>query len=263
MEGGGGAEAYLWADLALYMAAEGVKWLAVLVVLAFFAFVAILLHLMFQLTRRWKKLREAAMVEADLIKARKQGPKWDAQEILPGIWLGSFPAAIKDDELRRRNITHIISIGAEFTPVYPDQFSYLVAFAMDCPGQNVMDYFPHTNRFIDAAISSGSAVLVHWYGSHHRHPLSLHIPLFVSDKNDVFYDILAKPEFPEARRLWQHTCSPNKASPAHKCSILSKLFVLAFLQTLASGSSCKAGNTKLMEIPTPQPFAAGLWLVSP
>lgn len=154
---------YIWTDLAMALATEGAKWVAVLLVLLVLAFAFILLHLTLQLTRRWKRLREAAMVEADLIKARKQGPKWDAQEILPGIWLGSFPAAIKDDELRRRNITHIISIGAEFTPVYPDQFSYLVAFAMDCPGQNIINYFPHTNRFIDAAISSGSAVLVHWY----------------------------------------------------------------------------------------------------
>lgn len=154
---------YIWTELAMALAAEGAKWVVLLLVLLVLASALVLLHLTLQLTRRWKKLREAAMVEADLIKARKQGPKWDAQEILPGIWLGSFPAAIKDDELRRRNITHIISIGAEFTPVYPDQFSYLVAFAMDCPGQNIINYFPHTNRFIDAAISSGSAVLVHWY----------------------------------------------------------------------------------------------------
>jgi len=161
-------EGHFWSDLMLFLAVEGAKWLAVLFVVVLVAAVSFLLHLAFQLTRRWKRLKEAALMEADLIKSRKQGPKWDAQEILPGIWLGSFPAAVKDDELRRRNITHVISIGAEFTPVYPDQFSYLVAFAMDCPGQNILNYFPHTNRFIDVAISSGSAVLVHWYG-----PLSL------------------------------------------------------------------------------------------
>jgi hypothetical protein len=139
------------------------KWTGGLALVVALLVVAIVAHLAYQLGARWKKLKEAAKVEAEVIQKRRHGPTWDAQEILPGIWLGSFPAAIKLEELKRRNITHILSIGAEFTPVYPDHFSYLVAFAMDCPGQNIVNYFEHTNSFIDAAIASGSAVLVHWY----------------------------------------------------------------------------------------------------
>jgi len=150
-----------WTALALLVALQSTKWLGVLVVLLLLLACLFLAHLHYQLVYRWKNLKEAALSDALIIKKRKQGPTWDAQEILPGIWLGSFPAAIKDDELRRRNITHVLSIGAEFRPVYPEQFSYLVAFAMDCPGQNILNYFEHTNQFIDSALSSGSSILVH------------------------------------------------------------------------------------------------------
>jgi hypothetical protein len=150
-----------WPGLLLLIALQSTKWLGLAAGLVLFLALLFLAHLYYQLVSRWRKLKEAAHNDATMIKKRRQGPTWDAQEILPGIWLGSFPAAIKDDELRRRNITHVLSIGAEFKPVYPEQFSYLVAFAMDCPGQNILNYFEHTNRFIDSALASGSSILVH------------------------------------------------------------------------------------------------------
>lgn len=152
-----------WTDMAILLAVTALKWTGASLGLLVALVVAFVAHLLYKLSSRWRKLKVAALHEADVIKRRKHGPTWDAQEILPGVWLGSFPAAIKADELRRRNISHVLSIGAEFRPVYPEQFCYLVAFAMDCPGQNIIDYFEHTNRFIDSALASGSAVLVHWF----------------------------------------------------------------------------------------------------
>lgn len=151
-----------WLDLTILVAVQTLKWTSASIVLVVAIIVAFVAHLAYQSSSRWRKLKIAALQEAEVIKKRKHGPSWDAQEVLPGVWLGSFPAAIKAEELRRRNITHVLSIGAEFTPVHPQEFCYLVAFAMDCPGQNIIDYFEHTNRFIDSALSQGSAVLVHW-----------------------------------------------------------------------------------------------------
>lgn len=166
-----GSTAY-WGDLAVLVALTTLKWTGAGFGLLVALVVALVAHLTYKLSSRWSKLKVAALHEAEVIKKRKQGPTWDAQEILPGVWLGSFPAAIKADELRRRNISHVLSIGSEFSPVYPEQFCYMVAFAMDCPGQNIVDYFEHTNRFIDSALSSGSAVLVHWCVT----PFNLYFP---------------------------------------------------------------------------------------
>lgn len=157
-------EYWIWmVESVIWLWWTSMRWLSVFAFLVFLVFLFIVAHLSWQLRARWKKLQEAARLEAEVIKKRRQGPIWDAQEILPGVWLGSFPAAINPSELHRRNITHILSIGAEFTPIYSDQFSYLVAFAMDCPGQNIYHYFEHTNSFIDQALANGTAVLVHWY----------------------------------------------------------------------------------------------------
>lgn len=269
-----GSTAY-WADLAVLVALTTLKWTGAGFGLLIALVVTFLAHLTYKLSSRWSKLKVAALHEAEVIKKRKQGPTWDAQEILPGVWLGSFPAAIKADELRRRNITHVLSIGSEFSPVYPDQFCYLVAFAMDCPGQNILDYFEHTNRFIDSALSSGSSVLVHWCVTSFNPFLSLSLTskMILVSLNDIiglamltqfFHPTLktAKPAFQEAPRSWPLTYSLNKALPPTKYSLPSEQFVPAFHPTLASKSNFKYGNTWSMGTPTCPPFVVGLFPAS-
>jgi len=86
---------------------------------------------------------------------------FDAHEVLPGVYLGDIYAAHNIDELKRRNITHVIDAALAIVPPFPDQFKYMHVELLDYPGENVMPYLEHTSRFIEQALASGGKVLVH------------------------------------------------------------------------------------------------------
>ena len=152
-----------WISLLIMGSIYVSKWIGGLVLFLLVLISLLLAQLSYAINSRWHHLKHSAVIQYEAMKKKKQGPTWDAQEILPGIWLGSFPAAVRREELQRRNITHILSIGAEFAPVFPEEFTYLVAFAVDSSGQDILRYFPPAIAFIDEALTTGSAVLVHWY----------------------------------------------------------------------------------------------------
>lgn len=62
-------------------------------------------------------------------------PPFSAHEVLPGIWLGNFEDSLQADELRRRNVTHILSVAVGLYPhhqaLVPDaQVCCVFAFAL-------------------------------------------------------------------------------------------------------------------------------------
>jgi hypothetical protein len=62
-------------------------------------------------------------------------PPFSAHEVLPGIWLGNFEDSLQADELRRRNVTHILSVAVGLYPhhqaLVPDaQVCFVFAFAL-------------------------------------------------------------------------------------------------------------------------------------
>ncbi|XP_061429506.1 serine/threonine/tyrosine-interacting protein [Lethenteron reissneri] len=92
----------------------------------------------------------------------------DMQEILPGLYLGPFSAAMRSKWpiLESRGITHIVcvrqDIEANFIkPNFPDCVRYLVLNIADSPVDNIIRYFPMTKDFIDGCLQSGGKVLVH------------------------------------------------------------------------------------------------------
>eukprot|EP01111_Echinosteliopsis_oligospora_P010709 TRINITY_DN3393_c0_g1_i2.p1 TRINITY_DN3393_c0_g1~~TRINITY_DN3393_c0_g1_i2.p1 ORF type:complete len:197 (-),score=47.16 TRINITY_DN3393_c0_g1_i2:75-665(-) len=82
--------------------------------------------------------------------------KWDAQLVVPNIYLGSSFAAFDKQSLLDH---HISQAGVK--PHYPHDFEYLVVTAHDVESQDLLSAFPYCFDFIQNAISNGGSVLVH------------------------------------------------------------------------------------------------------
>ncbi|NP_001158527.1 serine/threonine/tyrosine-interacting protein [Oncorhynchus mykiss] len=86
----------------------------------------------------------------------------EMQEILPGLFLGPYSAAMKSklSVLERQGITHMVcvrqDIEANFIkPNFPHKFRYLVLDIADNPVENIIRYFPMIKEFIDDCLASG------------------------------------------------------------------------------------------------------------
>uniref|UniRef100_A0A8C1A3G5 Serine/threonine/tyrosine interacting protein n=1 Tax=Cyprinus carpio carpio TaxID=630221 RepID=A0A8C1A3G5_CYPCA len=86
----------------------------------------------------------------------------EMQEILPGLFLGPYSAAMKSklSMLEKQGITHIVcvrqDIEANFIkPNFPHKFRYLVLDIADNPVENIIRYFPMTKEFIDGCLETG------------------------------------------------------------------------------------------------------------
>ncbi|BFZ11793.1 hypothetical protein BsWGS_14832 [Bradybaena similaris] len=93
------------------------------------------------------------------------------QEIVPGLFLGPYAAAMKSklECLQNAGITHIVcirqSIEANFIrPNFPQHFRYLVLDIADSPTENIIKHFKQTKEFIDDCLALGGKVLVHGNG---------------------------------------------------------------------------------------------------
>jgi len=86
---------------------------------------------------------------------------FDAHEVLPGVFVGDVYAAHNQEELKKRNITHVINAVLAVTPPFPDHFEYMHVQLLDYPGENVMNHFQNTTKFIEDALAGGGKVFIH------------------------------------------------------------------------------------------------------
>uniref|UniRef100_A0A3B1J5Y5 Serine/threonine/tyrosine interacting protein n=1 Tax=Astyanax mexicanus TaxID=7994 RepID=A0A3B1J5Y5_ASTMX len=94
----------------------------------------------------------------------------EMQEILPGLFLGPYSAAMKSklSMLEKQGITHIVcvrqDIEANFIkPNFPLKFRYLVLDIADNPVENIIRHFPVTKEFIDGCLESGGNYLTSFF----------------------------------------------------------------------------------------------------
>ncbi|ESO86164.1 hypothetical protein LOTGIDRAFT_195282 [Lottia gigantea] len=92
----------------------------------------------------------------------------DMQEIIPGLYLGPYSAAMKSKlgVLISKRITHIVcirqNIEAHFVrPNFLEHFRYLVLDIADLVTENIIQHFPKVKEFIDDCLQNGGQVLVH------------------------------------------------------------------------------------------------------
>ncbi|XP_044280480.1 dual specificity protein phosphatase 22 isoform X1 [Varanus komodoensis] len=81
-------------------------------------------------------------------------------KILPGLFLGNFKDARDTEQLKRNNITHILSIHDSARPML-EGMKYLCIPAADSPSQNLARHFKESIEFIHECRLRGESCLVH------------------------------------------------------------------------------------------------------
>jgi len=84
---------------------------------------------------------------------------FEANEIIPGLWLGSFESACDKTALEERNIKSIVTVVYNINPIFKDLTYYKVPI-IDTENSNINKYFDECIDFIDESLKKGS-VLVH------------------------------------------------------------------------------------------------------
>ena len=92
--------------------------------------------------------------------------KREAQEIIPGLWLGPFGAARDREFLGRAGITDVLVVRAPeeariIAPKYPDVIRYEVLECRDSPFESIIVHFPTVKAMVDGILSRGGRILVH------------------------------------------------------------------------------------------------------
>ncbi|KAL8128757.1 hypothetical protein V2J09_017912 [Rumex salicifolius] len=104
----------------------------------------------------------AAVRRALLVARYTNGDNIPCQ-IEEGLFLGSAAAGLNMVELKKLNITHILTMAASLPPAYPDEFTYKVVRVVDTEDTNLAQYFDECFDFIDEAKRMGGGVLVHCF----------------------------------------------------------------------------------------------------
>jgi len=102
-------------------------------------------------------------------------PDWDfddwGNQITDNIYLGSAEAALVPlQQLKARNITHILMVGTELDAQYPKDLKYLHIKIEDGPGANIKQYFTPCIEFIHGAVEKKENVLIHCLAGFSRSP---------------------------------------------------------------------------------------------
>ncbi|EAL72309.1 leucine-rich repeat-containing protein [Dictyostelium discoideum AX4] len=79
--------------------------------------------------------------------------------IIDKLYLGCRECAMNKSWLKDNNVTHILTV-ANFKPLYPDLFKYLIINIDDVDEANIYQYFKEMNTFIDEGREKGG-VLIH------------------------------------------------------------------------------------------------------
>ncbi|CAG8468040.1 9559_t:CDS:2 [Paraglomus occultum] len=108
-------------------------------------------------------------------------------EIIPGVFLGSYASAKDRDWLDQNQITHILTVATGLSPAFPDNFTYKIITVRDHPYENILAHFDSSAKFISNAIRKNGRVLVHCQAGVSR-SASVIIAYLMKTKNMVLDD---------------------------------------------------------------------------
>jgi len=137
----------------------------------------------------WEYINELA--EEERLKSDQQDELlmdcgyWGANQIIPGLYLGSLDDALQNIKMQARGITHILTIAQGVKPAFPDDFRYYVISLADSESVDLLSYFSAVFQFITEAISKGS-VLVHCMAGISR-SATLVIAYLMAHEKKTFY----------------------------------------------------------------------------
>ncbi|XP_004627403.1 protein phosphatase Slingshot homolog 3 isoform X2 [Octodon degus] len=84
-----------------------------------------------------------------------------ASRIFPHLYLGSEWNAANLEELQRNRVSHILNMAREIDNFFPDRFIYYNVRLWDEESAQLLPHWKETHRFIEAARTQGTRVLVH------------------------------------------------------------------------------------------------------
>ncbi|OCF60559.1 serine/threonine/tyrosine-interacting protein [Kwoniella mangroviensis CBS 10435] len=93
----------------------------------------------------------------------------EAQQIIPGLWLGPFQSSTNLKKMKLMGITHVLCIrdkkeSSLIYPRFPTEFRYMTLDISDNTDQNLITIFPKCRDFIEEAMTMGGTVLAHCNG---------------------------------------------------------------------------------------------------
>ncbi|GAA6000686.1 hypothetical protein JCM10207_004609 [Rhodosporidiobolus poonsookiae] len=161
----------------------------------------------------------------------------EAQEILPGLYVGPFQPSWKLDTLKNLGITHILCIAESreqhlFKAKFPDQFVYLIQEIRDADDQNLIRIFPQAQQFIDSALIAGGRVLVHCGDGISRSPAI--VTAYVMTKTNLTHEDAF--QFVQARRF----CVAPRTEFVHQIEAYRPIFQAS--QAVAADAGAQAGQ---------------------
>jgi hypothetical protein len=111
-------------------------------------------------------------------------------EIIPGVFLGSYVSAQNQAWLKENQITHILMVADGLKPAFPDSYQYKSIPLRDHAYENILIHFDSTAKFISEAIKSNGRVLVHCQAGVSR-SASVVIAYLMKSKNMKVNDAIA------------------------------------------------------------------------
>lgn len=87
---------------------------------------------------------------------------FEANEIIPGLWLGNWASATHREELKSRGITHIMTAIYGSYATFPSDFTYKLVPLRDIPEQDMTnELLDETSDYIHEVLSSDNKILIH------------------------------------------------------------------------------------------------------
>jgi len=113
-------------------------------------------------------------------------------EVFPGLFLGSLPAAWKVDELRAAGVTKVLDFSRR--PYHQhDGFEYwTIVDCKDNPREKIRRYFDKCGEWIDQGLQAGEGVLVHchWGASRSATIVLAYLVLFKKMRLDAALEMV-------------------------------------------------------------------------
>eukprot|EP01095_Lingulamoeba_sp_RSL-Kostka_P006611 TRINITY_DN2081_c1_g1_i2.p1 TRINITY_DN2081_c1_g1~~TRINITY_DN2081_c1_g1_i2.p1 ORF type:complete len:203 (-),score=68.25 TRINITY_DN2081_c1_g1_i2:25-633(-) len=89
-------------------------------------------------------------------------PDFQVAKVIENIlYVGSQDATRNYDELKAKNVTHILSLVEGISQAYPNEFTYKTVPILDIPETTITDYIEECFEFINEARDNNAACLVH------------------------------------------------------------------------------------------------------
>jgi atypical dual specificity phosphatase len=86
---------------------------------------------------------------------------FNIDEVISGIYIGDFASACNYTELKKNNITHIVTAILGVGEMNPNEFKYHIVDIADRSYEDISKHFNACSEFINDAIIKGGKVLIH------------------------------------------------------------------------------------------------------